>query len=184
MERACKKLKTHESSNCSCNGDVLGTAITNVFRNYFTNRNSPVFISSLSNVCEEVFLLCVNQHEWEALKTLRLTIVSEMKLFNPFIGKSPRYIPFFRPLYWKHYLIVRKLGFPIDVVWMILERVSITYPITKDSILKISRACLRQCSYLNKYYLPQMRQISNSANRGSYIWGETLIQKLFEHGGV
>lgn len=155
-------------------------SIINTFGVYFTFRSIP-------QNCASVFTkqhtlthdLCIKKREKMVLKTLHKTLVFQLLRYAPYIGKSPRYIPFFRPLYWKHYLIIRKLGFPIDVVWMILERTVLTSPITKYSLLSATRMCIKQSHYLNIHYLPNMRN-DNPRNKYLYLWGEELVQKIYK----
>jgi hypothetical protein len=155
-------------------------SIINTFEVYFTFRSIPQNCASVFTRQHTITHdLCVKKREKMVLKTVYETLVSQMSRYAPYIGKSPRYIPFFRPLYWKHYLIVRKLGFPIDVVWMILERVSITSPITKNSLLSATRMCIKQSHYVNIHYLPIMRY-ENPRNKHLYLWGEELAQKIYK----
>jgi hypothetical protein len=178
MEGVSKRYKIHvELKERDCSFDDFTNAITKAFQYYFTN-SKDLLLSILIDINEQTIWLCNYKRPKEVLKLLRTTIVSEMKFHNSFIGVSPRYISSLRPLYWKHYLIVRKLGFPIDVVWMILERVGITVSVTKDNICKAAMMCLRHCRYLNKTYLPRRRTFSRKS-RIHYIWGEELVQKLY-----
>lgn len=172
-----KKLKKDDDDDDVFNFE---NSIINTFEVYFTFRSIP-------KNCALVFTrqhtlthdLCVKKQEKMVLKTLRETLVSQLLRYAPYIGKSPRYIPFFRPLYWKHYLIIRKLGFPVDVVWMILERAALTAPITKNSLLSATKICIKQSNYLNIHYLPIMRY-ENPGNKDLYLWGEELAQKIYK----
>ena len=177
MQGVFKRYKIDNYLERSYSFDDFVNAITKSFQYYFTN-NKNMLLSTLTEINEQIIWLCNHKRQKEVLKTLRSTIVLEMKLHGSLIGISPRYIPLFRPFYWKYYLIVRKLGFPIDVVWMILERVGITVSVTKDNICKAAMMCLRHCRYLNKGYLKRKRIFSRKDNL-SYIWGEELVRTLY-----
>jgi tRNA(Ile)-lysidine synthase TilS/MesJ len=66
--------------------------------------------------------MCTMSKEGEALVILHSVLLSQIHQYRKYIRKPPRFVPFFKPLYWVPYrelrLCTRAHNIPIDIVML------------------------------------------------------------------
>lgn len=146
------------------------------------NESSISIYSKQQNMTLEVFLCAFPDFPDYVLENFHETLRSLITKYTKYIGVPLRYIGVFKYDYQELYktlrLCTRDYNIPIDIVWMILERLKITIPlITNDSIRKATLTCIRMSNYFERIYLPKKRDMFPGNNR--YLWGEELVELLF-----
>lgn len=157
--------------------------IKDSFSAFFKNNDTISFSTQLSNQQNMAFQMAIAKKEKEAIRFIHYVLGDMIRQYRKYIGVPPRFVPFFRPLYWVHYrelrLCTRVYGIPPHVVWMILERLYLTKPIKEDGLHKATMACIRSCNYLNRFYLEDRRK--EDPNDATALWGEDLAKKLLKN---
>ena len=180
MSRASKKQKKSTTVTIP----EFSSSLIHLFESCFTMpRITAPFMSLLSNhnmtTYEVLYSTNVDEKVWFNFMCI---LQIQMRKYRPYMGVSPRFVPFFRPLYWQPYLVFRvglkRWNLPRDIIWMILERAEITLPITEYTLRDATRMCVKHSEYIERYFLKNRRLEYSSREQGIYEWGEKLVEKL------
>lgn len=180
MSRASKKQKTCVTVTIP----EFSASLIHLFESCFTMpRNTAIFMSLLSNHNMITYEVLYSTSDDEKVWFYFMCILQiQIHKYNTYIGVSPRFVPFFRPLYWQPYLVFRvglaKWNLPRDIIWMILERAEISLPITEHTIKYATRMCIKHSEYIDRYFLKNTRYALGQDKEGIYDWGEQLVEKL------
>lgn len=170
-ERVAKK------HNASC---TFVDSLKDVFESCFTKpRNFVSLLAKYQMVVMHMF------EEANDDQHMFLTFVCALNIqvycYSLYIDKPPRFVPFLRPLFKNMYvtlrLCLRQWRIPIDIVWMILERMELATPITKDTIRNTLRTCIKHSNYIYRRYVEPIRR-----DGGHWVWGEILIDNILKEG--
>ena len=147
------------------------------------NESSVSIYSNQQNMTVEVCCYMFPDSIDYVLRIFHETLRSLITKYTKYILVPLRYIGVFKSDYQELYktlrLCTRDYNIPIDIVWMILERMKITTPlITNDSIRKATQTCIRMSNYFERVYLPNKRNTFPGNNR--FLWGDELVEVLFK----
>lgn len=182
-ERVSKKARTlREEPFIEPTNEEFAQCIKDSFFAFFKNNDTLSFSAQLSKQQNMAFMMAIAKKEKDAIRIIHCILRDLIGRYRKYIGVPPRFVPFFRPLYWVHYrelrLCTRVYGIPPDIVWMILERLHLTKPISEEGLHKATMACIRSCNYFNRFYLGDQRR--EGPNDETALWGEDLAKKLLK----
>jgi hypothetical protein len=158
----------------------FGLSIIDTFEAYF-KPNPKTFVSIMSKQQALTNRVLID-YDYVCLNALHLALIYQIRIYKRYINVPPRFVPFFKPLYWVPYrelrLCTRGYNIPIDIVWMILERASITRLITEQNIQHALSVCIRQSDQIGRSgCVKWMKDRYPETKR--YVWGKNLVDYLY-----
>lgn len=179
MKRA--RDENHDNRDRVIDLEEFSCQTASMFDGWFTKKMSDNFSGFMMRYYDYTFRQlagCYNSQE--ALLVFHETLRERIALYWRYIDRPPRVVPFFRPIYWDVYLIFR-LGvrvLPVDIIWMILERLQWTLPIGKATIRQAVRICIQQASYFKRYCI--YNAAGPSADSILWLWDDLLADALIQ----
>lgn len=168
-----------ENENHLVDLEEFACQTSEMFDAWFTRKMSSNFSNFMMRYYDYTFRqLAGSDNRQDALYVFHETLREKISQYWRYIDCPIRGVPFVRHHYWDVYLILR-LGvrvLPIDIIWMILERLQWTLPIQKDTIRQAARICIQQASYFKRYCIYQADGPPHDSI--FFLWDDMLADAL------